>query len=60
LAGAFSMIAFGLGTIPSLFAVALAGHMAGQKWRQVMSDLAPLLLIVNAGVLSYLAWTLIA
>ncbi|NVK19604.1 MAG: sulfite exporter TauE/SafE family protein [Methylocystaceae bacterium] len=57
--GAFAMAAFALGTIPVLMAVGLAGHMAGQKWRTVVTDLAPILLILNAGVLGYLAWTLI-
>lgn len=59
LAGAFGMMAFALGTIPALMAVGFAGHMAGQKWRTVIIDLAPLLLVLNAGVLLYLAWTLI-
>lgn len=58
-AGAFSMAAFALGTVPALMAVGFAGHMAGQKWRKVVTDLAPILLILNAGVLGYLAWTLI-
>jgi len=59
-AGAFGMAAFALGTIPSLMVVGFAGHMAGQKWQQVVTDLAPMLLIINAGVLTYLAWTLVA
>ncbi len=59
-AGAFGMAAFALGTIPSLMAVGFAGHLAGQKWRTVITDLAPILLIINSGVLAYLAWTLIA
>jgi len=59
-AGAFGMTAFALGTIPMLMMVGFAGHMAGQKWRVVMTDLAPILLILNSGVLAYLAWTLIA
>ncbi|MDV7338425.1 sulfite exporter TauE/SafE family protein [Terasakiella sp. A23] len=59
-AGAFAMAAFALGTIPALMAVGLAGHMAGQKWRTVITDLAPILLILNSGVLGYLAWTLIS
>lgn len=58
-AGAFAMAAFGLGTVPSLVSVGAFGHMAGQKWRTVITDLAPLLLIINAGVLAYLAWTLV-
>lgn len=59
LAGAFAMVAFALGTIPALIAVALLGHMAGQKWRTVITDLAPVLLIVNAGVLAYLAYSML-
>lgn len=56
---AFAMAAFTIGTIPALVAIALAGHMAGQKWRSVILDLAPILLIINAGVLGYLAYTLL-
>jgi len=59
-AGAFGMAAFALGTVPSLMAVGFAGHLAGQKWHKVVTDLAPMLLIINAGVLAYLAWTLVA
>lgn len=57
---AMGMAVFALGTVPSLVGVGLAGHMAGQKWRNVISDLAPTLLIINSGVLAYLAWSLIA
>lgn len=59
-AGAFGMAAFALGTVPSLMAIGFAGHLAGQKWRTVVTDLAPILLILNSGVLAYLAWTLVA
>jgi sulfite exporter TauE/SafE len=59
LAGGFGMAAFTLGTVPALIGVGLAGHLAGQKWQKVITDLAPILLILNAGVLLYLAWTLI-
>ncbi|WP_135080409.1 sulfite exporter TauE/SafE family protein [Terasakiella sp. SH-1] len=59
LAGAFGMAAFALGTVPSLMVVGFVGHMAGQKWQKVVTDLAPMLLIINAGVLAYLAWTLV-
>ncbi|SCA58207.1 putative membrane copper tolerance protein [Candidatus Terasakiella magnetica] len=59
LAGAFGMAAFALGTVPSLMVVGFAGHMAGQKWQKAITDLAPMLLIINAGVLAYLAWTLV-
>ncbi len=60
LAGAFGMAAFALGTVPSLIVIGLAGHMAGQKWQKAVTDLAPMLLIINSGVLVYLAWTLVA
>ncbi|GGF66455.1 membrane protein [Terasakiella brassicae] len=58
-AGAFGMAAFALGTVPSLMVVGFAGHLAGQKWQQIVTDLAPMLLIINAGVLAYLAYTLV-
>jgi sulfite exporter TauE/SafE len=59
LAGAFGMGAFVLGTIPTLFAVALLGHFAGQRWRTLVQRGAPMLLLLNAGVLAWLAVNLV-
>jgi len=59
-AGAMGMAAFALGTMPSLFGVGLAGHVAGARWSGLISKGAPLLLLLNAGVLGYLAVTLVA
>ncbi len=60
LAGAFAMLAFTVGTVPVLLAVAVAGHVAGQRFRAVALQLAPALMLVNAATLSYLAWRTIA
>ncbi|MGB0670196.1 MAG: sulfite exporter TauE/SafE family protein [Rhodospirillales bacterium] len=60
LAGAFAMMAFTLGTVPALGLVALAGHLAGARWKDLFGRLAPPLLMLNAGVLSYLAWRTLA
>jgi uncharacterized protein len=59
LTAAIGMVFFTFGTIPSLIIVGFAGHMASRKWRSVISDLAPILLIINSGVLAYLAYALI-
>lgn len=59
-AGAFGMAAFCLGTMPNLFAVGLAGHLAGQRWRGLIAQAAPVLLLLNAGVLAWLAVSLFA
>jgi hypothetical protein len=56
LTGAMGMLAFALGTWPSLFAVGVAGHLAGRHWRLSILRYAPLLLAVNAGMLTWLAW----
>lgn len=56
LAGVFGMIAFAAGTVPSLFAVGLAGQVAARRFRIVALRYAPLLLLFNAGVLTLLAW----
>lgn len=56
LAGALGMLAFTLGTMPALLAVALAGHVAGQRWRGWTLRFAPALMGLNAVMLSYLAW----
>lgn len=59
-AGAFGMAAFAIGTMPALFAVGLAGHMAGRRWGGLVAKVAPALLVLNAGVLTYMAVTLVA
>lgn len=58
--GLFGMLAFAAGTLPSLLAVGLVGHLAGQRWRGAVLRYAPLLLLLNAGVLTALAWRHIA
>ncbi len=59
LAGGFAMAAFALGTVPSLIGVGLAGHLAGRHWRGAMARVAPALLVINAGLLSFMAWRLL-
>jgi len=54
--GALAMLAFTAGTVPSLLAVGMAGHLAGHRWRRHLLRYAPFLLIFNAGVLALLAW----
>ncbi|WP_460019475.1 sulfite exporter TauE/SafE family protein [Magnetospira thiophila] len=58
-AGAMGMGAFALGTLPSLLAVGLAGHLAGQHWREGLIRVAPVLLVVNAAILTYMAWQML-
>ena len=58
--GVFGMLVFSLGTLPALLTVGLIGHLAGQRWRGVVLRYAPLLLLLNAGVLTVLAWRHIA
>jgi sulfite exporter TauE/SafE len=60
LSGAIGMLAFAAGTVPSLTAVGLVGHLAGQRWRMQVLRYAPLLLLLNAGVLTWLAWRHVA
>ncbi|MFO1152628.1 MAG: sulfite exporter TauE/SafE family protein [Rhodospirillales bacterium] len=58
--GALAMLAFSLGTVPMLIAVGIAGHVAGSHFRGPARTLAPVLMLVNAVALSYLAWRLAA
>lgn len=60
LTGAFGMLAFVAGTWPGLFTVGLIGHWAGLAWRGPVLRYAPLLLLVNAGILTWLAWRHVA
>ncbi len=54
--GAAAMLAFGLGTVPSLVAIGIAGHMAGRAWRGRLARLAPAIMLANAALLLLLAW----
>lgn len=56
LTAAFGMLAFWAGTVPSLFGVGLLGHTVGRQWRGPFLRYAPLLLMLNAGTLGYMAW----
>lgn len=57
-AGALGMAAFAAGTVPALLAVGAAGHVVAGAWSRVAGVAAPVLLLINAGVLSYMAWRL--
>ena len=54
--GAAAMLAFGLGTVPSLVGVGLAGHLAGRAWRGRLLAVAPAVMLANAALLLLLAW----
>ena len=60
LLGAVAMVAFSLGTVPALFGLGLAGHLAGRRWMGAASRLASAVLLANAGFLGFMAWKLIA
>ena len=60
LAGALAMVVFALATVPALVVVGLVGHLAGERGRTFTRLVAPLLLLINAGILSYLAWHVVA
>lgn len=59
LTGAFAMLAFWLGTIPALFGLGLAGGALLGRWPDIARQAAPVLLLVNGGFLSFLAWQLL-
>lgn len=54
--GAAAMLAFGLGTVPALMIVGVAGQAAGQRWRSQTARVAPAILALNAVLLLGLAW----
>lgn len=60
LAGAFVMAAFAAGTVPALLVVGFAGHVAGRRWRSLVGKAAPALMILNAAILSFMAWRAVA
>jgi sulfite exporter TauE/SafE len=60
LTGAVGMLTFAAGTWPSLFVVGVLGHLAGNRWRLPILRYAPFLLMINAGMLTWLAWRHVA
>jgi uncharacterized protein len=58
--GALAMVAFGLGTVPSLVAVGIAGQAAGRRWQRASASVAPAVMLLNAALLTVLAWRGIA
>ncbi len=60
LAGGLAMAAFAAGTVPSLFSIGLAGHLAGRTWGSMVRLAAPAIMVVNAVVLAAFAMRLAA
>lgn len=56
--GATAMMAFALGTVPSLLAVGVLGQYAVGRWREATGHIAPYVLLLNAGLLGFMAWRL--
>ncbi len=54
------MVAFGLGTVPSLVAVGIAGQAAGRRWQRATASIAPAVMLLNAALLTVLAVRAIA
>jgi len=53
--GALGMAVFGLGTVPALVLVGVAGHQAGRRWNGLVGKSAPYLLLANAILLLVMA-----
>ena len=60
IAGAAGMLAFAAGTMPMLVIVGTVGQAAITHWRAPLLRLAPALLVLNAGMLGFMAWQLLA
>lgn len=54
--GAAAMVAFGLGTAPVLMVIGVAGYAGGRRWNRGVTLAAPVLMVLNAGLLLVLAW----
>lgn len=60
LAGTFVMAAFAAGTVPALMVVGFAGHAVGRRWQGTVTRLTPALMVLNALILSFMAWRAVA
>ncbi len=59
-AAAAGMAAFVLGTVPGLVAIAWLGDLAARRYRALARYVVPPVMAVNALVLSFLAWRMLA
>ena len=50
-AGALGMLAFGLGTVPTLVAVGIAGQVGGRRWQAGIARWSPAIMLLNAVLL---------
>jgi sulfite exporter TauE/SafE len=53
--GAVAMLAFGLGTVPALVAVGVAGQAAAHRWQRGVALVSPAVMLLNAALLTLLA-----
>lgn len=53
--GFLGMLGFGLGTVPVLAVVGIAGQSASQRWPRAIATAAPAVMLLNAGLLTILA-----
>jgi uncharacterized protein len=58
--GAAAMISFGLGTIPVLMVLGVAGQTAARRWNRGITVAAPIVMALNAALLLALAWQRLA
>ncbi len=55
LLGTLGMLSFGIGTVPALAVVGIAGQSAGRRWPRAITTAAPAMMLLNAGLLATLA-----
>jgi sulfite exporter TauE/SafE len=55
LAGGVAMLCFGLGTVPLLAALGIAGSVAARRWQAASQKVAPFLLLLSAGLIGAMA-----
>jgi len=53
--GVLGMLGFGIGTVPALAVVGIAGQSAGRHWPRAIATAAPAMMLLNAGLLTILA-----
>lgn len=58
--GALAMAGFAAGTVPALVGVGFAGHFFARRWSTPARTFASVLMLVDAGILTALAWSVAA